>query len=333
MSAPHAPQPGYGVYAIAQESVNQSVQEFVQTAEAMASRRPASEKDIDDAIRRLAEEQRQGIWEGVKNELDRLVQQESSRPYPAGSKPLTPDYLREKLDPRHRAGFLLQRALQQYSRRKPSLSFFEWLDSLPELEQVNLLRQEVDQARANQIMMRDGIQGLAARGGLTMMPSEVKMFVRGVAYLDEATRENYRIEIRAGLLVKDGRGFDTGRMQTVFSGPGWAIYVQSPRTRHFYSASHVKGLFHHSSFLSGAPVLGAGEWQIREGLPMLITAKSGHYQPQMSHFVGVLTSLRDQGVNLTAAKARLYRGKQIVDIPVLQFLGDRQAQASLSTWG
>ena len=66
---------------------------------------------------------------------------------------------------------------------------------------------------------------------------------------------------------------------------------------------------------------------------MLITAKSGHYQPQMSHFVGVLTSLRDQGVNLTGAKARLYRGRQIFDIPVLQFLGDRQAQANLSTWG
>jgi hypothetical protein len=166
-----------------------------------------------------------------------------------------------------------------------------------------------------------------------MMPSEVKMFVRGVAYLDEAARESYRIEIRAGMLVKDGRAFDTGAMRTVFSGHGWAIYVQSPRTRLFYSASHVKGLFHHSSFLSGAPVLGAGEWQVHAGLPLLITAKSGHYQPEMRHFVGVLTSLRDQGVNLGAAKARLYRGKQIVDMPVLQFLGDRQAQANLSTWG
>ena len=42
MSAPHAPQRAYGVYVIVQESVNQSVQEFVQTAEAMASRRTAS---------------------------------------------------------------------------------------------------------------------------------------------------------------------------------------------------------------------------------------------------------------------------------------------------
>jgi hypothetical protein len=95
----------------------------------------------------------------------------------------------------------------------------------------------------------------------------------------------------------------------------------------------VKGLFHHSSFLGGAPVLGAGEWQVRTGLLRLITAKSGHYQPEMRHFVGVLTSLRNQGVNLAAAKARLYRGKQIVDMPVLQFLGDLQAQANLSTWG
>jgi hypothetical protein len=68
-------------------------------------------------------------------------------------------------------------------------------------------------------------------------------------------------------------------------------------------------------------------------LPLLITAKSGHYQPEMRHSVGVFTSLRDQSVNLPAAQARLCRGKQIVDIPVLQFLGDRQAQAALSTWG
>jgi hypothetical protein len=159
------------------------------------------------------------------------------------------------------------------------------------------------------------------------------MFVRGVAYLDEATRASYRVETNGSLLMKDGRLFDTSMMQTVFSGQGWAIYVQSPRTRDFYSGSHVKGLFHHSSFLSGAPVLGAGEWQVRAGVPALITAKSGHYQPRMSHFVGVLKSLRDRGVNLTTAKARLYQAKQMVDIPVLQFLNDPQAQATLSTWG
>jgi hypothetical protein len=309
------------------------VQEFVRTAEEMASHRPSSEKAIDDAFRRLAEQHRQEIWESVKGELDRLVQQESSRPHPVGSKPLTADYLSEKLDPKHRAGFLLRRALQQYFQRKPPLPFFEWLESLPELEQINLLRQEIDPAAANQIMRREGIQGLAARGGLTMMPSEVKMFVRGVAYLDDAARASYRLEIHGGLLVKDGREFDTHSMQTVFSGHGWAIYVQSPQTAHFYSGSHVKGLFHHSSFLSGAPVLGAGEWRVSAGLPLLITAKSGHYQPQMHHFVAVLTSLRDQGVNLAAAKVRLYQGKQAVEIPILRFLSDPQAQANLSTWG
>ena len=334
MSAPHAARSGYGAYDLVQRSVQQSVPEFVQAAQVLASRRAASEKGIDDVIRRLADETRAEIWEHVKDDLDRQVQAETSKAGPIASTPLAVQYIKEKLDTRHRAGFLLDRALKHHSQRKPPLPFFEWLDSLPELERVNLLRQEIDPKVANAIMKAGGIQGLAARGGLTLAPSEVKMFVRGVEYLNDAARIKYRVELIGGLLVQDEKPFDTGLMRTVFSGQGWAIYVESPATGYFYSASHVKGLFHHSSFLAGAPVRGAGEWRVRGGLPLLITAKSGHYQPSMAAFLAVLRSLQHGGVNLVQAKARLFRGKgQPVDIPVLSFMGDPEAQAKLSTWG
>lgn len=334
MSAPHAMGAGYGAYQVAQQSVGQSVTEFVEAAEKMARRRPVSEKGIDDVIRRLADERREEIWARVKDDLDRMIQAERLQPHPAGATPLAPQYLKEKLDTTHRAGFLLDRALTHYFQRKPPLPFFEWLDSMPELDRVNLLRQEIDRAEADAILKAEGIRGLAARGKLTLMPSEVKMFVKGVEYLNEATRVKYHVEISGGLLVRDGIAFDTGSMRTVFSGLGWAIYVESAETGYFYSASHVKGLFHHSSFLSGAAVRGAGEWRVDGGVPLLITAKSGHYQPSMASFIQVLRSLRDGGVNLFHARARLFRGKgQPVDIPVLDFLVDPKAQAGLSTWG
>jgi hypothetical protein len=90
---------------------------------------------------------------------------------------------------------------------------------------------------------------------------------------------------------------DTREMRTVFSGTGFAIWVQSPKD-HFYAGNHVTGQFHHSSFLSGAGVKCGGELVASQGVIKLISAKSGHYQPSKTHFANAIRTLGHMGVNL-----------------------------------
>ncbi|TWU57656.1 hypothetical protein [Rubripirellula reticaptiva] len=59
----------------------------------------------------------------------------------------------------------------------------------------------------------------------------------------------------------------------------------------FYTGSHIIGQFHHSSFLRGNSVKGAGEWMVKNGTLKIITSKSGHYRPQKIHFINCFKSL------------------------------------------
>lgn len=79
--------------------------------------------------------------------------------------------------------------------------------------------------------------------------------------------------------VLGAQPFSTERHETHFSGDGWAIFVVSP-TGQIYSASHILGKLHHSSFLGGRPVMAAGEMVVDDGVIRIITAKSGHYRPK-----------------------------------------------------
>lgn len=97
--------------------------------------------------------------------------------------------------------------------------------------------------------------------------------------------------------------FSTNPLQTFFSGKGWAIWVcsmpicdpQNNFETYIFSSTHNKGDQHHSSFLSGKPVLAAGEWIVDDtGTVQVITSKSGHYQPDVQHmtnFVNKFTQI------------------------------------------
>jgi hypothetical protein len=72
--------------------------------------------------------------------------------------------------------------------------------------------------------------------------------------------------------------WDTFNTETHFSGKGWGIFVVSP-TGHIFGGTHEAGKHHHSSFLGGGAVMAAGEMACFDGIPRIITAKSGHYRP------------------------------------------------------
>ncbi|WP_188827588.1 hypothetical protein [Nocardia camponoti] len=69
------------------------------------------------------------------------------------------------------------------------------------------------------------------------------------------------------------------------------------RNGRIYSAPHhILGQFHHSSFLAGRPVAGAGEIEVRQGRVVLISDHSTHYRPAREFTAQVLDSLNKQGI-------------------------------------
>ncbi len=107
-----------------------------------------------------------------------------------------------------------------------------------------------------------------------------------------------KLSVIGGLLVApDGKLFDTSRMVTCFSGPGYAIYVMSAEGN-LHVSSHSVGHRHHSSLLGGAAVAGAGEIQAAGGRITFLSNKSGHYHPAPEHLLAVLAMLQHHRVSL-----------------------------------
>jgi hypothetical protein len=113
--------------------------------------------------------------------------------------------------------------------------------------------------------------------------------------------EESRLFVRDGLLhgASDGMPFDTRDAATHWSGDGRAMFVMDEHGNFYASLEQDVGRLHHSSFLSGAPVAGAGEIEVIDGIPTLITRKSGHYLPTEEQLSQVRDMLREQGIDIS----------------------------------
>lgn len=123
--------------------------------------------------------------------------------------------------------------------------------------------------------------------------------VSKVKYLtNDLDRERYKISFIEGRLHRNLFLFDTYRERTEHSGPGHAIFVIDSNEQ-FFAGSHVRGKFHHSSFVEGAAVMGAGEIQTNYlGEIISITNKSGHYKPDEKQILNTFRILEKNGINL-----------------------------------
>ena len=118
-----------------------------------------------------------------------------------------------------------------------------------------------------------------------------------VTYLDDAGREAYRVVPRDGKLVDvNGAPFDSAAGASAHSGAGKAIYVMDEQGNVYASNYHGVGEFHHSSFMGGKPVSGAGELEVRNGEVIGITDRSGHYTPTQDMTRQTVERLRQQGI-------------------------------------
>jgi hypothetical protein len=117
-----------------------------------------------------------------------------------------------------------------------------------------------------------------------------------VKYLEtEQARKEFQLEIN-GTIKQGDQPYDTSKMYSKFKGDGFGIYVMSKDGR-FFSTSHKIGLFHHSSFLGGGDVAGAGEMQVIGGELKYLTNKSGHYWPGDRELAQTIDALKKAGTS------------------------------------
>ena len=129
-----------------------------------------------------------------------------------------------------------------------------------------------------------------------------------VRYLDETTRRPFRVFVSDGLLVDaNGHVIDAERAAFLSDDEAspHAIFAMDECGRIYLSFHHYVGEFHHSSFLAGAPVAGAGEMLIVDGRLLVLNNSSGHYRPPRSIAQQVIKHLLYQGVDMSMTKIEI----------------------------
>lgn len=245
-------------------------------------------------------------------EVNRIGNHRSVVPlFAGGSGNCGTDYTMEKLDPAHR----MADVIRLFARYAPSnVRLYEWMSSLSYLDVCRLMRDK----------------GMSQNYIQTFAPA----FMRGVKYLDAAARISYRVDIAKGILHWGDSPLDTvtQKLETVFSGVGWGIWVLSPNGE-FYTASHKTGEFHHSSFLSGEPVKAAGEWQVRNGRIAVITGKTGHYRCGTNALVLALRQLSGMDALPASAKVIVWKNDTATSVLAHAFLKDEKLQSDYTAFG
>lgn len=126
----------------------------------------------------------------------------------------------------------------------------------------------------------------------------------GVEYLSKAQLEAHRLVVHDGKLYKsNGQLFDTAAGKSHWgAGESRAIFVMDKHGNLYASNHHAVGQFHHSSFLGGKPVAGAGELMVTNGKLKFISDQSGHYRPPPQAMQQVIDALEDAGMNVDDVK-------------------------------
>lgn len=129
-----------------------------------------------------------------------------------------------------------------------------------------------------------------------------------VQYLDRAQRARYEARVAGGRLIDaKGQAIDTGDATTGFAtgiktrdkATKAAIFaLDANGTLYLHKYPYI-GQFHHSSFLAGGPVAGAGEIVVRDGFVIRVNNGSGHYKPDAAMARQVLARLREMGLDLS----------------------------------
>lgn len=169
----------------------------------------------------------------------------------------------EMEDPLHRYGSYLRPYFMHWlSLPNPRSSFFEWLDS--------------PAGRSTQL----------SNSGKRIVPRSHLDLCR-VTYCDNRARRQMQVVVDQS----SGRLLWRLSKRPVCTNDGrrWIFVID--QLGKMYVNPKQKAKFHHSSFVSGKPVLAAGRLQSVNGLITAVSAHSGHYQTPMPRLVAALMLL------------------------------------------
>ncbi|XP_048332254.2 IQ domain-containing protein IQM1 [Ziziphus jujuba] len=172
----------------------------------------------------------------------------------------------EAIDPRHRYGHNLHFYYDVWSESRSTQPFFYWLD------------------------VGDGKDFNLKKCPRTVLQHQC------IRYLGPNEREAYQVIVEDGKLTYK----QAGVLVDTVEGSKWIFVLSTSRA--LYVGQKKKGVFQHSSFLSGGATTAAGRLVAHDGVLEAIWPYSGHYLPTDDNFKEFISFLEDNHVDLTNVK-------------------------------
>jgi len=123
-------------------------------------------------------------------------------------------------------------------------------------------------------------------------------------YLDGKEREMHRMFVIDGKLY-DSKGLPITikEVEEITAG----IYVMDKKGNFYWRNNGDVGEFHHSSFLAGEEVAGAGIFKSENGVMTFLSNGSGHYKPESGHLWQTIHKLMDADVDMDKVRIAVER--------------------------
>ena len=157
-----------------------------------------------------------------------------------------------------------------------------------------------------------------SKGRAPLTDAQWKEHVATTQYMNDAQREEHQMHFRPGqdatgaenMHVSGGSLEKGGEHIFVMDGEG-QVFAKEGQAALNQKDDAGRGVHtHHSSFLAGEAVAGAGEMKIdQQGFVKEVTDRSGHYKPGEAQTTQTLEELENKGVNLNNVKFTMDRGE------------------------
>ena len=144
----------------------------------------------------------------------------------------------------------------------------------------NYWLERAEPGNANDHLYEDFLYWLSGSLGKRKFTSSGTSSAHVLQYFDAQRRVPYEVRAEGKILMQNDHPLDTsGGIGTYTGLKNTWIYVCSATTRKVYSYKSEVNHIHHSSFLSGEPVIAAGDWVVMDGGMNYLNSGSGHYRP------------------------------------------------------